>query len=58
MTDHRVCSKSSKTNDLCRAVSAYPFGAPEFIPTFSGFKDNCFCEDENQKINKKISVKG
>ena len=34
ITYHRVCNWSNMTSATCGAGTAYPFGAPEFIPSF------------------------
>jgi hypothetical protein len=38
MTNCRVCSKSYTTGATCRAETAHPSGAHEFIPGFSGIR--------------------
>ena len=36
ITYHRVCDKSNTTGATCGAGTAYPSGAPDFTPGFSG----------------------
>ena len=38
MTYHRVCNKINTTGATSGAVTAYPSGAPEFTPSFSGVR--------------------
>jgi hypothetical protein len=38
MTYHRVCNKSNTTGAMCDAGTAYPSGASEFTPVFSGVR--------------------
>ena len=37
ITYHRVCNEINTTGATSRAGTAYPSGAPEFTPVFSGF---------------------
>jgi len=37
MTDNRVCNKSNASGGTSGTGTAYPSGAPELTPGFSGF---------------------